>query len=183
MGMEKMELVFITEGMRKGDIKKAQELNKTIFADTEFLKAEDVSTACKVVARHVNQAYEVVMGKYEALKANLENQFNSLMSERELTDEELEIVDGGGFFSWIKRNWKKVVVGAALAVVGVACVVSGVGLVAAGAAAAAAAAGPAAALVAASSASVAGIAGWTAIGVGVVAGAAGAGQLISAAKS
>ncbi|WP_407429507.1 ComC/BlpC family leader-containing pheromone/bacteriocin [Treponema sp.] len=51
----------------------------------------------------------------------------------ELTEDELENVAGGGFFSsignWFKDNWKKVAIGAAVAV-GVALVCTGVGALA-----------------------------------------------------
>ncbi len=46
----------------------------------------------------------------------------------ELTEEELDMVSGGGIGDWFEKNWKKVAVGAAI-VVGAALIATGVGAV------------------------------------------------------
>jgi len=46
----------------------------------------------------------------------------------ELTEEELDMVSGGGIGDWFKKNWKKVAIGAAI-VVGAALIGTGVGAV------------------------------------------------------
>lgn len=117
MNLNEMKLMFDTKSMSESDIQKVQEFEKTICADKDFLAAEDVRSACQTILKYVDQTQEEILAKYEDLKESLAKQFQSLMGERELTDKELDAVDGGGFFDWIGRNWKGMLIGAAVGVV------------------------------------------------------------------
>ena len=60
----------------------------------------------------------------EQVEAAMKGQENA--EPMELTEEELDMVSGGGIGDWFKKNWKKVAIGAAI-VVGAALICTGVG--------------------------------------------------------
>ncbi len=117
---------------------------RTVLAQSGFAVAEidkiqekfDADKITEIVegAANPKEAFESIHAFYPEIEVSkLEEQMNFVQDQLEaafkaqdkhetveLTENELELVSGGGFFSWIKDNWKKVVVGAAVVVVAAA---------------------------------------------------------------
>ncbi len=135
--------------MTNEETKKALLQNGLTVADIEkFSEKFDTEKITEIVEKSANpnEAFEALHVFYPELEVeNLQKQCDFVMEQveaalkekkntgaMELTEEELDNVAGGGWFSdvgnWFKNNWKAVAVGAAI-VVGSALVCTGVGAV------------------------------------------------------
>lgn len=106
-------------------------VQKDLASNEAFQKATTMEEAYEAVKEKLsNVTFESFKSFYERftdyLKGCVDNIFGDLQKERELTDGELDFVSAGGVFSWIKRNWKRVLVCALAVTVGAAvCAVTG----------------------------------------------------------
>lgn len=121
----------IENNIRDGiGIKLASE-NESEVKTYNFLKNQGYDMSYKEFYEFYKESQVIVENNYDLIEKALEEQESS-----ELNDDELEVVAGGK--GWFKKNWKKVAVGAGIALLlGAAIVVTGglAGVAAAGAAA------------------------------------------------
>ena len=129
--------------MTNEEMKKA--LAKNGVAEAEIEKVSDKFDAEKITelveaASTPKEALEALHAFYPELEVEkMQEQMDFVQSQFEaaakgekssesieLTEEELDMVSGGGFGDWFKRNWKKVAIGAAI-VAGAALVCTGIG--------------------------------------------------------
>lgn len=103
----------------------------------EKMKQDPAVQAALAAAETVEDIYDAIISyvdctldEFRALFDRVAHRVYDLEAEEreELTEEELDVVAGGGFLSWIKRKWKGIVTIAA----GVAAVVGSAAIIAAG---------------------------------------------------
>ena len=150
--------------MTNEEMKKA--LAQGGVAEAEIEKVSEKFDAEKITeiveeASNPREAFENLHAFYPELEVEkLEEQMNFVQDQLEaatkgqtekepveLTENELEMVSGGGIGDWFKSNWKKVAIGAAI-VVGAALICTGVGAAIGAAVASSAVASSASALLA-----------------------------------
>lgn len=112
-----------------------EKVQKELERNQVFQAATNVEEAYEAIKEKLsNVTLDSFLALYEKftdfLQEGVNHVFGNLQKERELTDEELDFVSAGGIFSWIKRNWKKVLVCAVAVTVGAAigAVTAGVGV-------------------------------------------------------
>ncbi len=120
--MEELTLDFTYENVTEEQKQELEKLQKDIENDKIVAAAETIEQAYEGIKKYANITLEALKAGYEAIKAKVIGLFEEVQAKRELTDEELDIVAGGGI-GW-KKIFKKVLVGAA--VVGLAA--AGLGL-------------------------------------------------------
>ena len=132
--------------MTNEEMKKALEKGGVTAADIEKVSEKfDAEKITEIVeaASTPKEALEALHAFYPELEVEkmqeqmdfVQSQFDAAAKGEkngetvELTEKELDMVSGGGIGDWFKKNWKKVAVGAAIAV-GVALICTGAGALA-----------------------------------------------------
>ena len=129
MTNEEMKMEFAKSGVAEADIEKI----------SEKYDAEKITELVEA-ANTPEEAFTAIHAFYPELEVEkMQEQMDFVQSQFdvaakgeksgetvELTEEELDMVSGGGLGDWFKKNWKKVAIGAAI-VVGAALICTGVG--------------------------------------------------------
>lgn len=121
MTNSEMKSILVKSGLTEADAEKT----------TEKFDAEKISDIIDA-AHSPEEAFKNLHDFYPELEVDklqeqcdfIQAQFESAINGNnekatfELSEKELDMVSGGGFVDWFKRNWKQVVTGAVLTVVG-----------------------------------------------------------------
>ena len=129
MTNEEMKRALEKGGVAEADIEKisdkfdAEKITELVEAASTPKEAMEALHAFypELEVEALQKQCDFVMGQVEAAMKGQEN-----AEPMELTEEELDMVSGGGIGDWFKKNWKKVAIGAAI-VVGAALICTGVG--------------------------------------------------------
>ena len=131
MTNEEMKMALAKDGLTAADIENVSE-KYNAEKITEIVEAANTP---KEALEALHAFYpELEVEKMQAQMDFVQSQFDAAAKGEksseavELTEEELDMVSGGGIGDWFKKNWKKVAVGAAI-VVGAALIATGVGAV------------------------------------------------------
>ena len=116
-GLTAAEIEKVSE---KYDAEKITELVEAASTPKEAMEALNTFYP-ELEVEALQKQCDFVMEQVEAAMKGQEN-----AEPMELTEEELDMVSGGGIGDWFKKNWKKVAIGAAI-VVGAALICTGVG--------------------------------------------------------
>ena len=133
MTNEEMKMALAKGGVAEADIEKVSDK----FDAEKITEIVEGASSPKVAFENLHAFYpELEVEKLQKQCDFVQQQVEASLKEQkqseavELTEEELENVAGGGWFSdvgsWFKNNWKAVAVGAAI-VVGTALICTGVG--------------------------------------------------------
>ncbi len=129
MTNEEMKMALAKGGVTAADIEKvsekfdAEKITEIVEAASTPKEAMEALHAFypELEVEALQKQCDFVMEQVEAAMKGQEN-----AEPMELTEEELDMVSGGGIGDWFKKNWKKVAIGAAI-VVGAALICTGVG--------------------------------------------------------
>ncbi len=122
--MDEMTLEFTLQDATEEQQRTFEKLQTAIENDADFVAANTLEEAYEALKKYIKMTMEQFKAGYEALKEKVTGLFEEVQAKRELSDEELDIVAGGGLGSWFKKNWKSVAKGVALT--GLAIVAGGV---------------------------------------------------------
>lgn len=137
MTNEEMKAVLAKAGVAESEI---ENVSNKFDAEkiTEIVEAASTPKEAfeKLHAFYPELAVEEMQKQCEFIQDQFEAATNAKMEKEsvELTENELEMVCGGGIGDWFKKNWKTVAavaavaVGAALVVTGVGCLVAAAGM-------------------------------------------------------
>ena len=129
MTNEEMKMALAKDGLTAAEIEKvsekydAEKITELVEAASTPKEAMEALNAFypELEVEALQKQCDFVMEQVEAAMKGQEN-----AEPMELTEEELDMVSGGGIGDWFKKNWKKVAIGAAI-VVGAALICTGVG--------------------------------------------------------
>ena len=133
MTNEEMKMALAKDGVAEADIEKVSEK----YNAEKITEIVEAASTPKEALEALHAFYpELEVEKMQEQMDFVQSQFDAAMKGQrqenaepmELTEEELDMVSGGGIGDWFKKNWKKVAVGAAI-VVGAALIATGVGAV------------------------------------------------------
>ena len=129
MTNEEMKMEFAKSGVAEADIEKISEK----YDAEKITELVEAASTPKEALEALHAFYpELEVEKMQEQMDFVQSQFDAAAKGEksgetvELTEEELDMVSGGGLGDWFKKNWKKVAIGAAI-VVGAALICTGVG--------------------------------------------------------
>jgi len=131
MTNEEMKMALAKDGLIAAEIEKVSDK----FDAEKITELVEAASTPKEALEALHAFYpELEVEKMQEQMDFVQSQFEAAAKGEksseavELTEEELDMVSGGGLGDWFKKNWKKVAVGAAI-VVGAALIATGVGAV------------------------------------------------------
>ena len=132
MTNEEMKMTLAKDGLTAAEIEKVSDK----FDAEKITELVEAASTPKEALEALHAFYpELEVEKMQEQMDFVQSQFEAAAKGEksseavELTEEELDMVSGGGIGDWFKKNWKKVAVGAAI-VVGAVLICTGVGAVA-----------------------------------------------------
>ena len=125
MTNEEMKMALAKDGLTAADIENVSEK----YNAEKITEIVEAASTPKEALEALHAFYpELEVEKMQEQMDFVQSQFDAAAKGEtvELTEEELDMVSGGGIGDWFKKNWKKVAIGAAI-VVGAALICTGVG--------------------------------------------------------
>ncbi len=106
--MEEMKLEIQLQDGTEEQKQKFEKIQQAITNDADFAAADTLEEAYEALKKYVVMTIEQFKTVYETLKSTIVNTFEEMQAKRQLSDEELDFVAGGGLISWIKKNKKQI---------------------------------------------------------------------------